>query len=315
MTSLVVDNRWDGNHGIGRYAREVITRLSLPWTPLSAPGEPGSARDLLTPRTSPRDATIYSPGYNAGLAGARQIVTVHDLIHLTEARAKYDIYYRYVLRPAVTRARLVLTVSETSKRAVTEWLDDGRIQVVNAGNGASPAFTPGAPAGVPDYPYALYVGNLKPHKNAGVLLAALALTPELRLVAVTPNPDDFMRAAASARVPDRVVALHGLNDDQLCNLYRGALATALPSTLEGFGLPALESMLCGTPVIYWTGCESVAEIVQGQGLAVTDADDPSAWAGALVEIATIPSISSTTDLRARYSWSTVAETVSRTLNP
>jgi glycosyltransferase involved in cell wall biosynthesis len=86
----------------------------------------------------------------------------------------------------------------------------------------------------------------------------------------------------------------------------------MPSTLEGFGLPALESVACGVPVINWVGCEAVAEIVGDRGWALSRADDPDEWAGALADAAT--SVRRVTPPGGgRYDWDRTAEVVSSVL--
>lgn len=312
---ILADTRWSGVHGIGRYASEVLSRLSVEWSPLDVGGKPSDPQDFLRVRRTPTGETIYSPGYNGFLARSPQVVTVHDLIHLhptTNRRAVYLAHYSAVLRPIIRRNRLVLTVSETSKRAIEEWVDDDRVQVVNAGNGLSEAFHPGgSPATDDSAPYFLYVGNLRAHKNVDVAFRALARVPDARLVAVMNDREGAERRAAELGVADRVEVRSGLSDPELADLYRGAVATVFPSLVEGFGLPAVESIACGTPVIFWEGCESIAEISSGQGFPVGDAHDDLAWADALR--AALTERPRATAPAASYSWDRTAEIVSNVL--
>ncbi|WP_138945059.1 glycosyltransferase family 1 protein [Plantibacter sp. M259] len=312
---ILADTRWSGVHGIGRYASEVLSRLSVDWSPLEVGGKPSDPQDFLRVRRTPGGETIYSPGYNGFLARSPQVVTVHDLIHLhptTNRRAVYLAHYSAVLRPIIRRNRLVLTVSETSKRAIEEWVRDDRVQVVNAGNGLSEAFHPGeTPVTHVSEPYFLYVGNLRAHKNVDVVFRALARVPEVKLVVVMNDREGAERRAAELGVADRVEVRSGLSDPELADLYRGAVATAFPSLVEGFGLPAVESIACGTPVIFWEGCESIAEISSGQGFPVGDAHDDLAWADALR--AALTERPRATAPAATYSWDRTAEIVSNVL--
>jgi glycosyltransferase involved in cell wall biosynthesis len=312
---ILADTRWSGVHGIGRYASEVLPRLSVEWSALEVGGKPSDPQDFLRVRRTPAGETIYSPGYNGFLARSPQVVTVHDLIHLhptTGRRAVYLAHYSTVLRPIIRRNRLVLTVSETSKRAIEEWVDDDRVRVVNAGNGLSEAFHPGdAPATADDAPYFLYVGNLRAHKNVDVVFRALARVPDAKLVVVMNDREGAVRRATELGVADRVEVCSGLSDPELAELYRGAVATVFPSLVEGFGLPAVESIACGTPVIFWEGCESIAEISSGQGFPVGDAHDDVAWAAAMERALTERPRAA--PLAASYSWDRTAELVSRTL--
>ena len=316
--SIFVDERWKGAHGIGRYASEVISRLPAGWRSLNAEGKASSPKDAL--RRIPAEArgnVIYSPSYNASIfRSATQLITIHDLIHLEVSgpkRVAYQAYYAGVLRPAVRRARMVLTVSETSKELITEWVNDDRVEVINAGNAVSDAFQPDGPSHRAPRPYVLYVGNLREHKNVDVLLRALT-TSELDAVLVLPA-----REAVEARskidamnLHDRVQVISGVDDPALAEYYRGAAVTAMPSTIEGFGLPALESLSSGTPVVYWSGCASVAEIVGQDGVAVGSAHDGAEWSRALEAAGRLTLDRSNTTDRPR--WDDVAARVASALD-
>lgn len=305
-----VDARWKGNHGIGRYAREVISRLELPWEAIPLAGNPGSPRDLLSIRFARPMDMVYSPGYNAGLGKVRQLVTVHDLIHLTEPLIRYHSYYEHVLRPVIRRARCVLTVSETSRELIGAWVRDDRVRIINAGNGISAAFTPDGKKVESLGEFFLFVGNFKRHKNPAVIFEAIAGMPDSRLVVVGPSVRDTNDFAEAYGISRQVTAMHGVPDESLAELYRGARATVLPSTLEGFGLPAAESLACGTPVVYWSGCQSVAEIVGDRGSAVDAAHTPEAWREAMRHTDQHLARRTSIQIGARYSWPSVAKCVS-----
>ena len=288
MTALIADDRWVGQHGIGRYAREVLSRLDLEWAPIASrrsPASPLSIFDRVVSSDGRAGDLFYSPGYNgAAFFAGRQVVTVHDLIHLETSwpgRAKYLAYYNGFLRPLIRRNKVVLTVSETSRRAISRWLRDDRVDIVVTGNGCSEDFAPTGPIHSEEFPYYLYVGNLRAHKNVDTALAALRGMDDAHLLAVVADGDGLKRLAATHGVSARVHQVRGLSDEQLASYYRGAIATLMPSTLEGFGLPALESVASGTPVVYWSGCESVREIVQDDGIAVSSPTDTVEWVSAM----------------------------------
>lgn len=291
--TVLVDDRYRGAHGIGRYAAEVLPRLTLPWEPLRLGGTPFSPVDAFRSvgAASAPDALMYSPGYGALVRARRQLLTLHDLIQLSSpglGRWKFAAYYSGPVRDVVRRTGVVLTVSETSARALRSWVNDDDVEIVNAGNGCSDAFHPREGEMRPSDPYVLFVGNGRAHKNLDVVLDALASAPDVRLVAVVPEREigDLEARAAHRHVDARVRWVSGVDDEWLADLYRGAAATVMPSTLEGFGLPALESIRCGTPVVYWAGCESIAEIVEDRGHAVSSAGDAQEWALALVDAVT-----------------------------
>lgn len=282
---LWVDTRWEGRHGIGRYAREVCSRLMVPCRPLGLSGSPASPAGALAKMPA---GLVYSPGYNAFLRAERQILTIHDLIHLQTpwpGRAKYLAYYNAVVKPVVKRAGVVITVSETSRHAIETWLNDPSVDIVNAGLGSSPAFREDVPSTAPTDPYLMYVGNLREHKNVSVVLDAMVRVPGARLRMRIPTAEHAQaRALFSERaISNRVSLLPELSDDELASQYRGAVATVMPSVLEGFGLPALESVMTGTPVIFWNGCAAVAETARGRGWGVSKAHDVGDWAETIRE--------------------------------
>ena len=149
--TVLVDDRYRGTHGIGRYAAEVLPRLSLPWAPLHLGGTPFSAVDAFRSvgAAAAPGALVYSPGYGALLRARKQLLTLHDLIQLSAPgldRWKFAAYYSGPVRNVVRRAGAVLTVSETSARALRSWVNDDDVEIVNAGNGCSDAFHPRAGA-------------------------------------------------------------------------------------------------------------------------------------------------------------------------
>ena len=314
---IVVDSRWSGLNGIGRYSREVLSQLSFDWTPIDPSGRPSAPQDFLTKSVrvgGVRPDAIYSPGYNGFLRGVPQTVTVHDLIHLEgPSAAKYRPYYDLFLRPLIKRNRHVITVSETSKRHIQRWINDDSVTVVNAGNASSPDFHPDGTAFESTRPYFLYVGNLRTHKNVETVVRALVSVPDADLYLVTSDHEAAMALGDKYGVAARMRVFTGIDDRQLAELYRGARATLQPSLLEGFGLPALEAALSGSPVVFFDGCESVREICAGGGLAVHGATDEREWATAMASVAEGEKFPFGLVRTEDYSWSSVAATVSETV--
>lgn len=318
MSGVLVDDRYRGTHGIGRYASEVLPRLSVPWRPLGLSGTPFTPVDAFRPvgAGARPDALIYSPGYGALVRAHRQLLTLHDLIQLEApglGRWKFAAYYAGPVRRVVRRTGVVLTVSETSAKALRRWVDDDDVEIVNAGNGCSDAFRPLPGEGPDADPYVLFVGNGRAHKNLDVVLDALALARDVRLVAVVPAGEiaELDARAARREIQSRVRWISGIDDEQLATLYRGAAATVMPSRLEGFGLPALESIRSGVPVIFWQGCESVAEIVGDRGWGVSSADDAHEWSAAMTGAT---DAGRRVDPPAGYDWDRTAQIISRTID-
>ena len=314
---IVVDNRWTGQNGIGRYANEVISRLTVPWVPIGPKGRPSSPSDFLLKRVSIQGAKphgIYTPGYNGFLRGVPQLITVHDLIHLRgPGSVKYKSYYDHFLKPLIKKNRRVITVSETSKTLIERWLDAPEVSVLNAGNGCSAEFTPMGASFVGRRPYFLYVGNFKPHKNVGTIIESMRNIKEMDLLIVSSDVARANELVIRHNMVDRVQVVGGIDDLELARLYRGARATLQPSLIEGFGLPALESALSGAPVIFFEGCESVSEICAGGGLAVADATDANLWSEAMLSIRDGQRFPSALVSGGRFSWDRVAESLSLVL--
>lgn len=316
---LLIDARYAGMHGIARYSSEIKRRLTLPWSPFVPHARPGEPRDALSwdrLRLRPDDV-LYSPGYSSGYARCTQYLTLHDLIHLEVAEPTAmdrlrRAYYECVLKPIIRKARLVFTVSDTSADALRCWIGDPRVEVVNAGNGCSTVFTTDGPAAsVRGAPYFLYVGNFRQHKNPEPVFHGLRQVPDARLVVVTNDVTAARLMAVRASIEDRVDILSSVDDEALANYYRGAVALTFPSKIEGFGLPAVEALRCGTPVIYSRQCASVHEICGGKH-AVDDPDDWAEFAGAMKQVLEHREVNRVLAPE-DYSWSRVAERVEAAL--
>ena len=279
---LLSDARWAGAHGIGRFATEVLRRLPE-HRQLTRGPKPLSAADplwLAWKLAAARPSLYFSPGFNPPPFGSLPFVfTIHDLIHIqlpAEASIAKHIYYRTIVKPACRRARRVLTVSEYSRAQILRWSGVPPDRVVNVGNGVGPPFSPDGPRRQAGGPYALFVGNPRPHKGLPTLLQAFRGLPDsdLRLVLAGQLGAETARSVQCLGVGHRTEIVDSPTDHELACLYRGALVLVLPSLMEGFGLPALEAMACGTPVIA-SRAGSLPEVVGDAGVLV-DALEPDA---------------------------------------
>jgi glycosyltransferase involved in cell wall biosynthesis len=246
------------------------------------------------------------------------VVTVHDLSFerdpsLMDRRDR--LIFRTVVPRSVRRAVRVIAVSERTKRDLLELYGIPEQKIVVVPNGVDPAFTPNGPRPESDA-YALFVGALQPRKNAATAIEALALLgdPALRLVVV--GPDKGGRAEAV-----RVVARHGLDkrvdfrghvpQEELAALYRGAACLVFPSRYEGFGLPVLEAMASGTPVVTTTA--GALPEVAGEAAIMLEDPTPVALAGGIERAIADQERLRTAGLERarRFTW---AETARRTLD-
>ena len=283
-----IDVRKLDDGGIGTYIRETVGALRrvAPGLELVAIGEAGG-RERLAVRdvewvdvragkyslaehwVLPRAAhgagidIFHAPHYvlPAGLH-VPSVVTIHDLIHLVVPRSiVHPVYARCMISSACRRAGRVLAVSETTAGDLVSRLgiDRARIRVVP--NAASPQFLPPdddtiarrlAVLGV-ERPYVLFVGNALPHKNVPTLVRAwnalASPRPALVLCGGGIGGGDVQRAIAASGEASRVRLLGTVEPGDLVALYSGAVCLASASLYEGFWLPALEAMACGTPVL------------------------------------------------------------------
>ena len=304
--------RYGVNHGISRYAREIIPRLNIPWVAFDRPLRPATPLDVINPNRArlPRSALLYSPGYSAGVAACTQLLTIHDLTHLRTRNSRLQhltrAYYEGVVRPAVKGAGHVFTVSETSANEIRDWLNDDGVTVHNAGIGCSSAFTREGPACAFDHPYFLYVGNFKAHKNPGPLFEAMPFFRDHLLVVVSADADVAIAKALAEQhgFIDRLRIRTAVSDDALAALYRGSDALVFPSRWEGFGLPVLEALMTGTKVVYYSAATSVSEICHGGQFAVEDAADAGEFRNQMAAAVHSP-FTCLTDLT-QFRWDTVA---------
>ncbi|MFZ0313222.1 MAG: glycosyltransferase family 1 protein [Candidatus Korobacteraceae bacterium] len=291
MSTLVLDARWLST-GLGTYTLNLIRGLrhygDFDVRLLTLPRYQESLRKYNYEVTI-TDVPIYSireqfrvawaahgadllhvPHYNAPIMRRGElVVTIHDLTHILDATQRKSlkswVYAQPMLRLAALRADHIFTVSEYSKRQITEHLgvDDGKVSVVYNAIGPHIFPEPRDEARLKtqrdfscDGPYILFVGNLKPSKNVAALLKAFSIVKARGAIAhrlLVIGDDAAGRPAAMSLahqlgLESDVTFVPQVSDDQLRFAYSGADLTVLPSFEEGFGLPIIESMACGTPV-------------------------------------------------------------------
>ena len=315
VAPLILDNA-----GTARYVRGVLDALrrrddvevhDRTW---GGPGRLTAAlRDvtwypLLLPRQARRDAVLHCTTFRAPLRSpVPVVVTVHDLAvirHPELFTAWTRLYARTLLLPVLRAATRVLAVSEFTKREVVELagVPEERIDVAyNASS--SPAFTPEGPAAEGEY--VLAVGTLEPRKNLPRLIEATAsLGLELRIAGAR-GWGGVDPSAAHVRWLGRPT------DIELATQFRGALCLAYPSLLEGFGIPVLEAMRTGTPVV--TSAGSAMEEVAGGAAELVDPHDVASIAAGIER-----TLARRDDLRragflraAEFSWDATAEATVR----
>jgi alpha-1,3-rhamnosyl/mannosyltransferase len=254
----------------------------------------------------------------------RQVVTVHDVVPwgipgLNPVTRRFLATQAHLIR----RCAAVIAVSDSVAGEATRVLDldPGRVHVVP--EGVDPLFSP-APrdgdddalrrADVPPGDYVLWVGSLRyhdPRKGLDVLVEAATRLPPVTLVLAGATGEESRRLQGRADDLGLRLVLPGyVADEDLAALYRGAAAAVLPSQYEGFGLPVLEAMASGVPVVA-TRTGNLVDLAGDTGVLVP-AGDPAALASALSRLLGDPLerqrlAAAGPALAARYTWSKAAE--------
>jgi glycosyltransferase involved in cell wall biosynthesis len=277
--------------GVAHVAEPPHPPTNLGWTLVGLPSAAATAQVDL----------IHAPAYTAPFLTRLPIaLTIHDVSY--ERHPEWYPYRRDWLRRAFYRrsakaAAQVLTDSKFSADEIVAayGIPTDRITVAPLGvsrfHPGDPDLPVDLPAGVTT-PFLLHVGDLHERRNLPMLVDALvearrhfgtASAVSLVLAGVDRGVGDGLcTMAAAAGMPDAVVRLGMVGDDRLQGLYRAAIALVYPSLYEGFGLPVLEAMASGTPVIA-SQAASIPEVLGHAGILLSPTD-ASAWAQAIVTV-------------------------------
>lgn len=234
----------------------------------------------------------------------RLVTTIHDLnfVHQPEGiPARVGAYYRRVVAHSARRADAILTVSEKTKEDVAKTfrLSDAHIAV--SYNAPAHVYQPSSEVQKQEarerfaqgQPYFCFVGAFTPRKNVRTLVEAFFAfrlqhpnAPHRLVLAGSNLHRDNALTQALSQAGDRVLTLGHIPGDALSALYGGAEAFCFPSRFEGFGIPLVEAMSAGCPVIS-SSASCMPEIVGSAGLLV-DPEDVPAWTEALGRLAQDP---------------------------
>lgn len=274
------------------------------------PHPPGNAGWTLVglPRAAARARVdvIHAPAYTAPFwAGVPVVLTIHDVSY--ERQPQWYPYHRDRLRRAYYRrsarsAAHILTDSEFSASEIRAAYGVAAAGITAAPLGVSARFHPDSgslPADLPPgiaAPFVLHVGDLHERRNLPLVLdavlaarrqfGALPALSALSLVLAGIDrgvADGLCAIADDAGAGDAVVRLGPVSEDLLHTLYRRATALVYPSRYEGFGLPVLEAMASGTPVIA-SRAGSIPEVLGAAGILL-DPDDTNGWTAAIARVA------------------------------
>lgn len=258
------------------------------------------AEHIALPRLIPPGTRLHwTPHFNAPLFGRTpQVTTIHDALFLAHPEwfggGARSVAVRFLYHRAVRRSARVLTGSVFTREELRRTLGADCSRVVVTPYGIEEEFSECRPEPVPvSARYVFTVGNVKPHKNLGVLLEAFEQAGDrwdAHLVVagqaqgfITHDPDALRRMES---LRGRVHYLGAVSDDLLKNLYRNALMAVFPSLYEGFGYGPLEAMAHRCPVL--VSDIPVAREVCGRAAALFDPHDAASLAEAMLALGNDP---------------------------
>lgn len=299
--------------GQQRYAREIVARLSnqleIIAPPASFKGVRGHLWEQMALPCRMRSDLLWSPSTTGPLTVRSQVVTIHDCAFFDEANCfsrAFAAWYQFLVPRLARGGRKIITVSEFSKQRIVELcrVSPDKVTVVYSGVGqqfrvhyAEEIANVRQQLKLPER-YILCVGSLEPRKNLRRLLTAWRQLqprlPEVSLVLVGAKSHVF-RDAGMAEQPAGVHLMGYLSDEWLPAVYSGAEMFVYPSVYEGFGLPVLEAMQSGVPVV--TSNVTALPEVAGAAAWLVDPLDVESIATGIERVATDSAL--VHDLKAR----------------
>jgi glycosyltransferase involved in cell wall biosynthesis len=280
---ITIDARLYTSSGIGRYIRDIVHAIKAKGHILTlikqySKDDEYSKKDginiiltkvrpynpieqILLSRIIPECDIYFSPHINATILpirGKRRVVTIHDVFHLSNEK-RYNAFeraYAKILYSCVINiADQIITVSHFTRDEIIRIFPNAANKITIIPNSVREGiFYPQKKRNLRNYPYIIFVGNMKPHKNLITAVDALNHVEDkaMRLIVVgkeTGFRHGMESLVKSIKKEPRIELLGYLSDDVLRELYCGAECCIFPSLYEGFGYPIIESMACGVPVV------------------------------------------------------------------
>lgn len=290
--------------GVQRYTTEILSR-SFGMIDLIKPNWPiqglcGHAWEQLILPSKLHGRLLWSPSNSGPLAIEKQVVSIMDvspLDHPEWSSREFSSWYQFLIPRLIKRVRRVITISEFSRERILHYCPDAASKIHVTLLAADQRFQSvselvvsaiNRQLNIPSCHYIVALGSLEPRKNLQTLLKVWAqiqskLPDEVWLVLAGAKGKSLIFGNQSyEKLPPRVHLTGHVPDDALPALYSGALASIYLSSYEGFGLPPLEAMSCGTPVLV-SNSTSLPEVVGDAGLMV-DAYDLDAIGDSIVRL-------------------------------
>jgi glycosyltransferase involved in cell wall biosynthesis len=296
--------------GMERYAYEVTSRLKGKLREIrpekALKGPKGHLWEQCYLPAAASGSLLWSPNNTGPIFTRRQVCTIHDIIPIDHPEwfsKSFAAWYRWLLPTLARSVQHLIAVSEFTRSRVIEafGLNPEKVSVVS--NGIGPEFVPRTKEeidqvrvrlGLPPNPYVLCVGSIEPRKNVPRLLEAWTRVrrkyPDLHLIVTGLNKggSNVFRAVNFDKIPAGVFFTGYVEDSDLPALYSGATIFVYPSVYEGFGLPPVEAMACGTPVVTSEGT-SLSEVV-GNAAVLANPNDTDSIADGILRLAASDSL-------------------------
>lgn len=270
---ILYDNGWSHTKGIQRFSSGVLGNLHLSWKMLFADAEVSRVRkysDIHQYFARKQNRVFYSPGYIDYPYALNRIITIHDMIQLDSytrfKKLRAVSYYNHYLRPRILSGEIqICTVSNMSRERIQQWLGTSETNIVVASPGLSSPFT--------DIP------NLETKSNQQIILVTSPASHK--------GFDIFAKATWHLRGRWKIVIVgifnlekydldprhnykiyNSVSDEQLLQFYRSSTMLCVPSTMEGFCIPALEAASQGLQVVFFDHIKTIHEIAGKLGISV-----------------------------------------------
>lgn len=292
MREIVVNGRFLSRRitGVERYGREILNHIgsNCRVETMSKNGVAGHIWEqfVLPGRLKP-ETILWSPANTGPLTVSHQALTIHDLSPLEHAEwfeKSFAVWYRLFLPVLAKKAQVIFTPSEYVRQKVLKQL--GAKNVIVTPNGVDKTiFHPGAARKTDTFlsKYILFVGSLQPRKNlAGLMKAWRMIRDEFKdtWLVIAGETGRVFRSVQFAD-EERIHFVNYVSEVDLPGWYAQAEMLVLPSLDEGFGLPVIEAMACGTPVIVSNG-GALPEVAGDAGL-VFELSNPDGLAETMCE--------------------------------
>lgn len=224
-------------------------------------------------RFNKRETFFHAPSFvSSPLIKCKSAMTIHDLNHikLPQFYSKFHkYYYKFVVKTSANKASIIFTDSDFSKNEIVEWLECNENKVIDTKVGVDKKFSKCNNLKMLNnireryklpQKFILYVGNLKPHKNVGNLFKAMSIVEDIKLIINGKPNEELNNIINEYNLQNKIQFIGYVHDDDLPILYSIAELFVFPSIYEGFGLPPLEAMASGCPVIT-SNVASLPEVV------------------------------------------------------